>query len=173
MIREYEIGDATVQIEMFLFDNGLGNTGQTVTVAARRVSDNFFLDFADDAFKSSGWTTKNQALTEITGVDELVGLYRFVWDSSTAITDYELLAWQFKFIDGADTFLDTEYVLFGQKQFAEKALVNRLEVNEGASELRVYEVDGTTLFKTFTLTDKDSLGIVLQGTGPSSRSTPF
>jgi hypothetical protein len=42
-------------------ETGLSN----VLVNVRRRSDGFYLDWADDTFKASGWTTQNAAMTEV------------------------------------------------------------------------------------------------------------
>lgn len=44
----------------YTITDGSGNpvTGQTVRLAVERSSDGFFLDFNDNTFKNSGWTTR-------------------------------------------------------------------------------------------------------------------
>ena len=57
----------------------------TVVVAIQRVSNGDWYDFADDTFKSSGWTTRQQAMTEVSAT-LAPGEYRYDFDTS-AITN--------------------------------------------------------------------------------------
>lgn len=63
---------------------GVGATGQTPTVALRRVTDGYYLDFNDNTFKSSGWTTRQKALTEVNATNS-PGLYQYVLATSSII----------------------------------------------------------------------------------------
>lgn len=45
-------------------NSGGGITGQSPTVALRRLSDGYYLDWNDNTFKNSGWTTKNASMTD-------------------------------------------------------------------------------------------------------------
>lgn len=85
------LGDTSVPLSLVFNEQGTGGkTGLSPTVAVRRVSDGFYLDFDDDAFKSSGWTTRQQALAEVDATNS-PGEYQFLWDSSasvSAIADY-------------------------------------------------------------------------------------
>ena len=47
--------------------------------------------------------------------------------------------------------------------------MNRLEIDETASELWLYDDAGTTVIKKWPLTDRDDAGVALQGTGPVNR----
>lgn len=168
--RTIELGDTAAPVELDVLQNGTGVTGLIPTFAVRRLSDNFFLDFADNAFKSSGWTTKNQALSEITGIAEVAGKYRTLWNSSLSITAQGLYSLEFTTDDIGDH--DTEYVVFLKRELAIKSLVNRLVINEASSLLEIYDDDGTTLLETWPLTDKNGNSIVLEGTGPANRGAP-
>lgn len=65
----------TEYLTMCLSAYGTGGlTGQTVTVAIRRCSDGYYLDWNDGTYKASGWTTKQGSLTEIGG-----GTYQRAW----------------------------------------------------------------------------------------------
>lgn len=54
----------------------------TVVLSIQRQSDNFWYDFADDTFKSSGWTTRQQQMTEVSA-SLAPGEYRYDWDTSS------------------------------------------------------------------------------------------
>ena len=78
-----QTGD-TERIEALMLDGslspltGLGN----VLLSIRRVSDGYWLDFDDDTFKASGWTTRQQAMTQ-TDVTNDPGVYHYDLDTST------------------------------------------------------------------------------------------
>lgn len=74
-------------IEIFAVTTaGAPATGlSTLVVRVRRNSDGFYLDWADDTFKSTGWTTINGALTEVDATNA-PGLYSRSFDTS-AITN--------------------------------------------------------------------------------------
>jgi len=75
-------------------------TGKTdILVSIRRVSDDFFLDFDDYTFKSSGWTARRSAMSEIDAINA-PGEYQENFDTSVivnAVADdtYEIYVEQF------------------------------------------------------------------------------
>ena len=90
-VYDYQVGE-TVPLELNYKENGLPVTGLSVDVEIRDTATNKYLDFADDTWKSSGWTTKSVALNDIGN-----GQYQYMWDSSSAIT--------------ADMIVSTEYAV--------------------------------------------------------------
>jgi len=62
-----EISDTTASLDLSVDREGVGGvTGLTPTVAVRNANTaNSYLDFSDSAFKTSGWTTKYQSMTEV------------------------------------------------------------------------------------------------------------
>lgn len=86
MIERYQT-DETIPIEVLALDASLDPlTGLTdLLLSIRRKSDDFFYDFNDDTFKSTGWTTRQQALSEISAANA-PGEYGHDWDTS-AITN--------------------------------------------------------------------------------------
>lgn len=68
--------DSTEQIELYATNRrGAALTGKTdLYVRVRRQSDGLYLDWNDDTFKASGWTTLNQILTEVDATNS-PGLY--------------------------------------------------------------------------------------------------
>ena len=85
--RLIQIGEVAVPLNLLVTQGGSGVTGESavVEIAIPGTSPVQFLDFDDDIFKTSGWTTKNQALIEL-DPSGLPGLYEFIWDSSSAVT---------------------------------------------------------------------------------------
>jgi len=53
----------------------------TVLLSIQRTSDGFWYDFNDDTFKSTGWTTRQQQMTEVSST-LAAGEYYFDWDTS-------------------------------------------------------------------------------------------
>lgn len=78
---------ATEPIEVLALDAALDPvTGKTdLLLSIRRKSDDFFYDFDDDTFKTSGWTDRQVALTEVDATNA-PGEYAYDWDTS-AITN--------------------------------------------------------------------------------------
>lgn len=55
----------SIPIEVSLSERGTGGiTGESPVYRLRRVSDGYYLDFDDNTFKNSAWTTKQKPLTE-------------------------------------------------------------------------------------------------------------
>lgn len=82
----------TERIEILAL-NSSGNpiTGLTdVLLAIRRISDGYYLDFDDNTFKASGWTTRQQQMTEV-GATNDAGMYRYDFNTTGFPDDtYEL-----------------------------------------------------------------------------------
>lgn len=75
------------RIEALILDGALDPlTGKSdILLSIRRVSDGFWLDFNDDTFKSTGWTTRQLAMTETDATND-PGAYHYDFDTS-AITN--------------------------------------------------------------------------------------
>ncbi len=55
----------TIPLSLTVSRDAVGGVAAlTLTVAVRRLSDGFYLDWNDATFKASGWTTKNGAMTD-------------------------------------------------------------------------------------------------------------
>jgi len=68
---EVDYSDAAYPLELVVNDAGVGGvSGLTCTVAIRQASTtNSYLDWSDATFKTSGWSVKNQPLTDLgTGI---------------------------------------------------------------------------------------------------------
>lgn len=153
-MRREQIG-STIQVELRLVAvDGAPVTGQSPTVAVRRWIDNYFLDWADNSFKLSGWTTKNQLLTEVTGVPELIGMYRASWPSAVPVLAQGYYSFEFFWSDGSVSRRMTESVEFVSSHQAEKILGNRLSIDFTAGVVKIYEEDGITVAWQAPLSDK-------------------
>ena len=76
------LADTKFPVDLAVDDSG-GVTGLGVTISLRDPEDNTsYLDFSDNTFKTSGWTTKTKSLTEFGG-----GFYGTLLDVS-AITNF-------------------------------------------------------------------------------------
>lgn len=66
MIERIQTG-ATERIEALILDASLDPlTGKTdILISIRRVSDSFWLDFADNTFKGAGWAIRRQQMIEV------------------------------------------------------------------------------------------------------------
>lgn len=80
--------DATERVEVMILDDSLDPlTGKTdILLSIRRVSDGFWYDFNDDTFKSAGWTTRQQAMSEVSATNA-PGEYYYDFDTSAITND--------------------------------------------------------------------------------------
>lgn len=65
-------------------------TGETVTLAIKKISNGYWFDFDDSTFKNTGWTSKTTNLTE----DSTDGFYYYTFTppgSETAVDEYQFL----------------------------------------------------------------------------------
>jgi len=153
-VRTVQIGDSAVLLELRILEEGLPTIGEIPTVAIRKLSNHHFLDWTDGTFKASGWTEKNAAMTEVIGVDELAGVYRKTWDPTAVIVDqgdYEAVySWE----EGEEIYRDAEVLHFTRSNLAEQVATNRIRIDTATSTLKLYAADGTTVLKSWPLTDK-------------------
>jgi len=79
--------DATEPIIALVRDGSLDPlTGKTdILVSIWRLSDGFFYDFDDDTFKTSGWTTRQEAMSEVDATNA-AGEYQYDWDTSNIVS---------------------------------------------------------------------------------------
>lgn len=75
-------------------------TGQTITLQIKKVSNDFWLDFADQMFKSSGWINKTTNLTE----NATDGFYFYTFDPPVTETGAE--QYQFQIDNQSATYAD-------------------------------------------------------------------
>ena len=104
---EFGVGATAVPIELVVNDEFGGVPGEPVVLQIRRVPDGFYLDFADQKFKASGHTTPSISLPEAGG-----GRYRYVWNSSTAVTSPTTVTIHFDNPDGTSPGVDDDHISF-------------------------------------------------------------
>lgn len=160
----------TEELSLLILDGGVPVTGGSPTVGVRRASDGYWWDWNDSTFKAAGWTTRLAAMTE-TGTTA-PGFYTKTITPGSQIVAPGTYAIYFAWSDGTDTFGAVDLERWELSDLADKTLVNKMVIDEGASTLKVYEQDGTTVAKTWALTDKDGSGVALTGTGPANRGVP-
>ena len=75
-------------VEVLALDGSLSPvTGSsTILLSIRRKSDDYFLDFNDDTFKASGWTTREVAMSEVDSTNA-PGEYAYDWDTSSVTNE--------------------------------------------------------------------------------------
>jgi len=147
---------STFTVESWIANtNGSGHIELSMLVAVRRLSDNYYLDFDDTTFKSSGWTTRQVAMTEVS-ISVAPGLYQYVLDTSDlgAVGDYSI---ESSYSSGimsvatritlADYELGDIYRYMYNKKIIDKSLATPQEV--------LYEDNGTTEKARWNLTSSN------------------
>jgi hypothetical protein len=75
-----------VYLELFVTDwLGNGVSGLSPTLSIRNLNDSYYLDFNDNTFKNTGWTTQAESMS---AVDSTLspGVYQYTWDSSLSVS---------------------------------------------------------------------------------------
>jgi hypothetical protein len=82
MTERYHNGD-TIPITVTVLNSARAKaTGHTdVLLTIRRDSDDYYLDFDDDTFKASGWTTRQKVMGEKDSTNS-PGVYFYDWDTT-------------------------------------------------------------------------------------------
>jgi hypothetical protein len=167
-----------VPLEFTITQEGVGGVtgltgGNAPTVAIRDgTTTDSYLDFADDTFKTSGWTTKFATLTEVER-----GHYNRVLDvNALGLNAGDALIAEFEVDDGGavvgadhDIILITETL--GDLAIVRKSITNRMEEAPGnPGTLILYDDDGTTVLLTWQLRDVTGGAIVGTVGSPARRS---
>jgi hypothetical protein len=153
---------------------GGGLTGLTPTVALRLTATGTpsYLDFATNTFKTSGWTTKYQTMSEIER-----GHYQYLANiSALGLAVGTKLSAEYHFDSGTGLTGDGQDIVVinntaAQVTFLRKVAKNRLEETSGnPGTLVLYDDDGATPLETWSLRDETG-GAVNPATGtPAKRS---
>ena len=85
--------------------SGTHQTGKTINLSIKRTSDSAWYDFDDSSFKSSGWTTKTQALTE----DTTNNNYHYTWSDQGGDTGTNVYVFQ---VECSSEFIAEETVMY-------------------------------------------------------------
>jgi hypothetical protein len=173
---QVEVTETALPLELVVDQLGLGPvTGLSPTVAVRNISLGFpwsYLDWSDMTFKTSGWTTKNQVMTEVGG-----GFYQQILDvAALTLPDGTYFSAEYNVnngmgIAGAD--MDTFEVVEvqGQVNLLRQGLTNRLwEAPGNPGTLVLYADDGVTPLLEWSLTDTSGGGVVASPGAPARRS---
>ncbi len=152
--------------------DGAGVTGLFPTVALRDAeTTNSYLDFADGNFKSSGWTLRTAAMTEVGG-----GIYQRSLNiaGTPSLVPGKLLAAEYHFDDGAGLIGDDhDLIAIARVQqdttLLRKNITNRIvEVSGNPGTLTLKDDDDTSDLLAWSLTD-ESDGPVLPAVGTPAR----
>ncbi len=162
-----------VPLHLTVSKDGTGGvTGLTPTVALRDGSTlNSYLDWDDDTFKTSGWTTKYATLSEV----ERGHYQRTLSMVDIGATAGKFYMAEYRVNDGSGT-ADAMDILIvtsvvSQVDLQDQQILNRLEEAPGnPGTLILYARDGTTPLKTWNLRDSGGGPTTASAGAPSRRS---
>lgn len=154
--------DGSERIEALILDGSLDPlTGKSdILISIRRKSDGYWYDFDDDTFKASGWTTRQQAMTETDSTND-PGVYHYVFDTSvitnaTADDVYMIRVDQSPGTDAAN--LPQTGELKTGIHIDQIQLINDVEGGKwkrDGTQMIFYKADNTTEVMRFNLKDYD------------------
>jgi len=122
------IGDTTVGLIVVVTKNGVPQTGETVLVRiAEADTSDSYLDFNDDTFKTSGWTTKTVTMTEDASE---TGTYKYVWDSSSAVSAEARLSVEYEITSGSNRSKDSEILIIHDEALEATSQLIKTAVDE-------------------------------------------
>lgn len=173
-----DLGETSAPASLAVITSSSGVvTGLSPVCRVRRSESAEYLDFSDDTFKASGWTTKTTAMTEAeTGVYLVTGGIDI--SAITNLSSTTSLIFEYQFVHLTNTFVSTDLVsLEGHKSdlaanltainnngtaiagvatnvtLVKKVNVNRAEIDFTVSPrtLKIYDDDDTTVLLTHNL----------------------
>ncbi len=155
-----------VPLVLTISKGGVGGiAGLSPTVQLRRTSDGFFLDWSDDTFKNSGWTTLDGPLTDLGG-----GQYQRVADLGAigAVNTDTLVALYVNTASGSRG-ASNDVLHVEDMELLRQMVSNRIEESPGSpGQLVLYDEDDLTPRKTWELRDYLG-GSTLPSVGAPSR----
>jgi len=175
----------TEQIEVLALDssgNPLAGLSD-VYLRIRRISDGWFLDFADNTFKASGHVQPEVTMAEVDGTND-PGKYYYAFATAGFPDDsYQLRAscssaanfpqvGELKVGDYVDNLDASVAAVQNMVADTRRIVKNKLTIDEAGSKLQLWNDTGDAVLYEWPLTDKDGNAIVLQGTGPANRGVP-
>lgn len=173
---EFDRTDTAAGLELTVTKDPTGGvTGLTPTVAIRLLpTTDSYLDFNDGTFRTSGWGTKFATMSEVGR-----GHYhRTLNVASLALASGTKLVAEYHF-DGSGLVGDTSEMLVisnlrADTALARKMVTNRLEETSGATGLlKLYDDDGSSLLKTWGLTDESGGAIAATSGTPAKRGAGY
>jgi hypothetical protein len=164
-----------VPLELSIEQEGVGGViGKAPTVSLREGdTGNSYLDWADNTFKTVGWTIKFQSMTDIG-----VGVYQRLLNLSlvTSVLAGDFLIAEYAVNDGGDVIgndLDTLIVndTTTDLSLLRKSVTNRLEDYPGSpGHLILFDDDGTTPLKNWEIRDASGGAVIATVGSPAKRS---
>lgn len=153
---EVEITDNAVPLELVVEVPGTGGIpGLVPTLSVRNAKTlDSYLDFADNVFKTSGWTTKSVNVPEVGG-----GRYAYVLNlAGLGLAQGGKLAAEYTVTEAIAPGVDTDLLLLvtklAQIDKTRKYATNRLDVAGGnPGSMVLYDDDATTPLASHTLRD--------------------
>ena len=155
-VFNYSVGD-TIFLELYVQSNtGEGKEGVQPTVSIRNLETDYYLDFNTNIFSfgsGSNGDSKKPYLTDFCN-----GLYRKVWNSSTAVTASMKLAAEYEISLGSFKGKDFDYLFFSSFE-TDISIIKQIECGRWKiidNQMIFYGEDETTPLLVFDL--KDNLG---------------
>jgi hypothetical protein len=175
-VPQVEVSETALPLELIIEQLGMGGvTGQAPTVALRNISAGLpssYLDWSDATFKTSGWVTKFQPMTEIGG-----GYYQQILNVAALLLPVDTkLAAEYAVNNGAgvqgiDADMYEVVEVQAEVNTLRKALTNRLEEAPGnPGTLVLYDDDAHTPLLEWNLTDTTGGPVVATVGSPARRS---
>lgn len=162
-----------VPLDLTIHKDGVGAvSGQSPTVALRDAATNNYLDFADNTFKASNWTTKYVMMPEVEP-----GRYQYVVSLpvlTPAPTSGKALIAEYSVDSSAGKGSDHDVLLIASAantdvSILRKGLTNRLEETPGNPGILVlFDDDGITPLLTWYIRDAQG-GPIVGGVGAPAR----
>jgi hypothetical protein len=164
----------TIPLTLTVTKSGVGGvTGLSPVVALRDAQTfNSYLDWADNIFKTSGWTMREALLSEVGG-----GHYERHLDlpsigaasGSIYVAEYKVDSTDVKGVDSDNIFIESQR---DDLTLLRKMVTNRLiETAGNPGHLVLYDDDGVTPLKTWQLRDGTGGGTQLAIGAPARRSS--
>jgi hypothetical protein len=145
-----------------------GQVGLSPTVAFRRVSDGYYLDFNDDTFKNAGWTTKNASMTDLGG-----GFYQRLLDLSViGAVATRVYAAEYAVDDGGDiNSIASDIYNVEDLELIRQLSSNRLEEAPGnPGQLTLFDDDGVSVRDRWEVRDVTGGATTASVGAPARRS---
>jgi hypothetical protein len=171
-----EYSSTKAPLDLTIHREGLGGvTGQSPTVALRDAGTvDRYLDWFDNAFKTTGWTTKYNSMLEVER-----GHYQRLVDLSLltpAVTPGMVLAAEFRVNNGVDVIGDALDLLILVNTATDLALLRKLATNRleeypgNPGQLILFDDDAVTPLRTWQLRDASG-GPIVSTVGAPARRT--
>ncbi len=171
-ITYVETNETSLPLDLTIDEPGVGGVvALSPTVAIRNILNGSYLDWSTMTFKTSGWITKNQLMSEIGN-----GFYETILNIAALELSVGIkLSAEYNTNSTILPGVDADLFILDQEQqqinFLRKMATNRLEEKSGdPGSLTLYDDDDVTVIETWELLDEAG-GPVLPAIGtPAKRS---